>query len=105
MHKLMTKAIEARFAKVGRDEETPLEERAIVAKFFNPNGAGTWYALEYDPETRRFFGWVAELGCDELGYFSLDELQNFRGRFGLPIERDLYFGEHTLGDVFSKVTS
>jgi len=27
----------------------------------------------------------------ELGYIDLNELENFRGLMGLPIERDLYF--------------
>ena len=27
----------------------------------------------------------------ELGYFALSELQSIRGKFGLPVERDLYF--------------
>jgi len=35
----------------------------------------------------------------ELGTFSLDELQDFRGKFGLGIERDLHFKEKTLKEV------
>lgn len=37
-----------------------------------------------------FFGFVDGF-YPELGYFSLRELQNNRGKLGLPIERDLYF--------------
>lgn len=38
--KLMTKTLEERFAQVGSqaEEKDPL----ILAKFFNPCGAGTW---------------------------------------------------------------
>ena len=36
--------------------------------------------------------------------FSLDELQNYRGRFGLGIERDLYFEEQRASQVINKIT-
>jgi hypothetical protein len=51
----------------------------------------------------KFFGYVVSpLGpdCDELGYFSLSELQELRfPPYGLPIERDLYFTPTALRDV------
>ena len=48
-----------------------------------------------------FFGFVSIFNDwnDELGYFSLEELESFRGMFGLGIERDLHFGEYTLQDI------
>jgi Protein of unknown function (DUF2958) len=47
-----------------------------------------------------FFGYV--IGQEaELGYFSLSELEQIRGRFGLPVERDLSFKPCRL----SKITS
>lgn len=90
--KLMTPELEAEFAKVGRQEDKwdPL----VVAKFFNPCGAQTWYATEYDPETHICFGFVTlgDAECSEWGYFSLDELQDIEGPIGLGIERDLHCG-------------
>ena len=76
----------------------------IIAKFFNPTGAGTWYATEYDPDNRTFFGYVSIFGDwnDEWGYFSLDELENYKGRFGLGIERDLHFDNRRASQVFKK---
>jgi len=87
--KLLTKAIENVIP--GLDEQDGLGDDAIVhAKFFTPDGSWTWYATEYDPATRMFFGLVD--GFDkELGYFSLDELEGVRGALGLPIERDAWF--------------
>jgi hypothetical protein len=89
--KLMTKQLEQRFAKVGSQEGE--KDPLVVARFFNPTGAGTWYATEYDPKTRMFFGYVSIFGDwnDEWGYFSLDELEEYKGRFNLGIERDLHF--------------
>ena len=100
--KLMTQTLQKRFAKSGRQEH--VEDPIIIAKFFNPTGAGTWYATEYDPKTRIFFGYVSIFGDwnDEWGYFSLDELQTYKGKFGLGIERDLYFQEQPASQVIIK---
>ena len=45
-----------------------------------------------------FFGLVSGLDV-ELGYFSLSELKSVRGKFGLPVERDLYFQPTRLSEV------
>jgi hypothetical protein len=97
--KLLTKELLQRFEKVGRQEE--VSDPLVIAKFFNPAGAGTWYATEYDPESNEFFGYVSIFGddCDEWGSFSLKELENYRGKFGLGIERDLYFDEKRISEV------
>ena len=101
--KLMTKQLEKHFAQVGSQENN--KDPLIIAKFFNPTGAGTWYATEYDPTARVFFGYVSIFGDwnDEWGYFSLDELENFRGKFGLGIERDLYFEEQKASLIIKKL--
>ncbi|KUO18408.1 DUF2958 domain-containing protein [Streptomyces dysideae] len=65
-------------------------EAVAVAKFFTPWSNWTWYAAEYDPATRTFWGLVDGFG-KEYGCFSLDELEQVRGPHGLRIERDLYF--------------
>ncbi len=95
----MTQELERRFARIGSqaDEEDPI----IVAKYFNPCGAGTWYATEYDPKQRMFFGYVSIFGDynDEWGYFSLDELESYKGPFGLGIERNLYWTEQRASQV------
>jgi hypothetical protein len=96
---LLTKELLNRFEKVGRQENS--KDPIVIAKFFNPAGAGTWYATEYDPETKEFFGYVSIFGDwnDEWGSFSLDELENYRGKFGLGIERDLYFDEKRISEA------
>jgi hypothetical protein len=96
---LLTKELLKRFAKVGRQEE--IHDPIVIAKFFNPAGAGTWYATEYDPESKEFFGYVSIFGDwnDEWGSFALSELESYRGKFGLGIERDLYFGEKKISEV------
>lgn len=91
--KLLTKEILQKFEKTGRQEN--VKDPLIIAKFFYPAGAATWFATEYYPEDRMFFGFCDLYGdptCAEWGYFSLDELEQFRGAFGLRIERDIYYG-------------
>lgn len=93
---LLTNELLRRFAQVGPQENDP--DPIVIAKFFNPCGAGTWYATEYDLETRTFFGYVSIFGDhnDEWGDFSLDELEAFRTPFGLGIERDLCSSERRI---------
>ena len=97
--KLLTAELEKRFAVVGSQED--IENPVIVAKFFDPMGPGTWYATEYDPQTKTFFGYVSIFGDwnDEWGYFSLKELESYCGPFGLGIERDLYWTEKKSSEV------
>jgi len=95
--KLMTKALErqmpALYAQEGKGDEA-----VVFAKFFTPDSSWTWYATEYRPEERLFFGLV-DGQYQELGYFSLDELESVKGPLGLPIERDLHWRPMTLGEV------
>lgn len=94
--KLLTPELEQRFAEVGSQEN--VEDPTVIAKFFNPCGAGTWYATEYLPEDKVFFGYVSIFSDhnDELGYFSLEELESYTGQFGLGIEREHFFTETPL---------
>jgi hypothetical protein len=93
--KLMTKALEERFAKVGCQEK--VEDPIIIAKFFHPFSSWYWFATEFDAENRIFFGLVK--GDEtEWGDFSLDELESVKIH-GLGIERDLHFGEKPLSEV------
>ena len=100
----MTKELEKQFKKMGSQENK--SDPIVIAKFFNPTGAGTWYATEYDPASRDFFGYVSIFGDynDELGYFNLYELQSYKGKFGLGIERDLYFKQQPLSKVAKTFT-
>ena len=87
--KLLTKEIEAKLPPLYSQDGKGDEALALV-KFFTPDSSWTWYATEYDPQERVFFGLVDGLE-KELGYFSLDELESIKGPLGLSIERDIYF--------------
>jgi len=129
--RLMSKEIEKRFKKIGRQEN--IKDPIVVCKFFNPVGGGTWFATEMSYVVRRkgsdgkeeiieveaskmnkevrgqivdmnFFGYVSIHGdhCDEWGSFPLSELQSVKGPFGLGIERDLYFDPQPISKACPK---
>jgi len=66
-------------------------------KLFDPTGSWTWYLSEYDPESRTAFGRVHGQD-DEYGNIYMPELVDYRGQFGLPIERDLYWEPRPLSE-------
>ena len=100
--KLLTQDLLTRFEQVGRQEDN--QDPLVIAKFFNPTGAGTWYATEYNPQDKTFFGYVSIFNDwnDEWGYFSLTELESLKGPFGLGIERDIYFSPTPISKIISK---
>ena len=60
-------------------------------KLFTPDSNWTWYIIEFSKEDRNTcYGYVQGFE-DELGYFSLSELESVRGVLGLSVERDLSF--------------
>ena len=64
-----------------------------VVKLFTPDANATWLLTELDPvEPDIAFGLCdLGLGCPELGFVSLSELESVRGPMGLAVERDRYF--------------
>lgn len=98
---LMTKEILSKIPKLYAQEKKGDEAVAHV-KFFTPWSNWTWYATEYDPIERRFFGLVQGLER-ELGYFMLDELESMKGPIGMKIERDRHFTPTTIKELNQKV--
>ena len=72
-------------------ENVSLKEKMIYMHFFI--GGCDWYAAEYKPEEKLFFGFAIlnnDLECAEWGYFSLDELSSLKVEF-VEVDRDLHF--------------
>jgi hypothetical protein len=90
--KLLTKELRKQLPAL-RSTSEQTDPTAIV-KFFCPWNHWTWFAYEFDQEDI-FFGYVKG-DFNELGTFSLSELESVRGPMGLTIERDLYFSPKPL---------
>jgi hypothetical protein len=99
---LFTKEIEVR-AQAQYPLGADMERQVIVAKFFNPAGAGTWYLMNQDPEDPDYLWGIVQLFETEVGSFSKSELEQYQGRFGLGIERDLYFKEVNAKELFANL--
>ncbi len=114
--KLLTKEI---INKMPLPEEiSNAEEAPIIVKFF---GGGSYsfyvvaaYAWIDDVEVKlseindreyediNFYGYVTGLQVDEWGYTTLNQLKEIKfPPFGLPIERDMYFGKHTVKEIIA----
>jgi hypothetical protein len=88
---LLPREIEMVIPKLYSQEQ--IDDPTVYVKFFDPSGSWTWFATEGERQSNGdflFFGRVDGFE-KEFGYFSLLELESVRGRFGLGIERDLYF--------------
>jgi len=74
---------------------------APVVKLFTPDASATWLLTELDPADPDLAFGLCDLGlgCPELGYVRLSELESARGPMGLKIERDQQFtANRTLSD-------
>ena len=88
--KLLTKTQREQLLANGRNRD---QDHRPVVKFFDPCGASTWLFTELDPEDDDTLFGLSDLGfgTPELGYSSFAEIASVPLRFGLGIERDLYF--------------
>ena len=93
--KLLTKELLKKLPALYSSENK--SDPMIICKFFTPDSNWTWYAIEFDGKDT-FYGLVDGFE-EELGYFSLSELESVRGALGLPIERDLFFKPCKLSSV------
>ena len=95
--KLMTKEILNKIPALYADEKTPLDEKICYVRFFHPFSSWKWFATEYDPKEKMFFGWV-DGAFPEWGNFSLEEMQSVTV-MGLGIERDMHFTPKPMKEI------
>ena len=89
--KLITKKIENVLSKYPLYSQDNKGENAVaICKFFLQGF--TWYVLEAQKNGNdyEFFG-IVDGFEKEYGYFTLSQLQSLKGRWGLGVERDMYF--------------
>ena len=94
--KLMTKDLQTQLPQLYSQEE--VDDPKAIAKYFTPDSNWTWYAVEYNPKCKLFYGLVDGFE-KEVGYWGLEELEQARGPLGLKIERDRYFNPTPLKEL------
>lgn len=93
--KLLTKEILEKMPSLNTQEDN--NDPMVICKFFYPDFHWTWYVIAGEPSVDifgdpdfEFFGYV--VGDEpELGFFTVSELVNGKGKLGMSIERDRYF--------------
>ena len=79
------------------------EEKICYVKLFLPNSNWTWYIIEIDKQDNNTcFGFVDGLE-QELGYFTIRELENLKGMFGLKVELDTSFKPTKLSKIRASI--
>ncbi|MGO9547087.1 MAG: DUF2958 domain-containing protein [Rhodomicrobium sp.] len=96
--KLLTKELRDKLLVNGREQAKVKGTKAEkdfwpVVKLFYPASGATWLLTEIDPQDEDVAWALCDLGMGfpEFGTVRLSELESFRGRCGLGIERDKYF--------------
>ena len=97
--KILTKKLCQQLPPLYSTENDP--DPLLICKFFFPTFHWTWYAIEFDGEDL-FYGFV-DGDFPVLGYFTLSELKSAQDKFGLGIERDLYFTPCRLSELRTKI--
>lgn len=97
-NQLMNATVAATLPPLYSQEERGDSALAVV-KYFCLTSDWRWYATEYNPEQKTFFGLVHGFEV-ELGYFSLEEFEALNASSGMPvIERDLYWRPMMIGAI------
>jgi len=78
-----------------------------VVKLFTPDASCTWLLSELDPDDPDIAFGLCDLGmgCPELGSVRISELEQVRGHFGLPVERDRHFTADYSLSVYARAAS
>ena len=84
--------------------ETENQKDPIVyVKLFLPSSNWTWYIIEINKEDNNTcYGFVDGLE-KELGYFTLSELENLKGMFGIKVELDISFKPTKLSKIKASI--
>ena len=95
--KLLTQELIKKIPPLYKQEDKGENALAYV-KLFTPDSNFNWYITEYDADEKICFGLIDGFE-KELGYFSLNEIEQIKGSMGLKVERDISFRPTKLKDL------
>ncbi len=99
---LMPSTLAAKLPLIDSTENEPEDKKLVLAHYFS--ASWDWYATEYDPVDRVFFGLVDGFEL-EYGYFSLAELESVKPKgFRMGIELDLYWDPKPVAQIHAERT-
>lgn len=75
------------------------EEKICYVKLFLPSSNWTWYIIEIDKSDNNTCYGLVDGFEKELGYFTIRELENLKGLFGLKVELDTSFNTTKLSKI------
>jgi hypothetical protein len=87
----------------GRDQDDGKD--MVYAKLFTPDAEWYLFVRDYVPKDKRIFCYAilnGDLQMAEWGWQTLDDLQQVRGRFNLPMERDTSFMPKPLSEAIEE---
>lgn len=73
------------------EERGELFDPHPIVKLYVPGMRATWLLSSIDPRTPRIAFGLADLGFPEMGYISLDELEELRAGGELLVRQDRHF--------------
>ena len=79
------------------------EEKICYVKLFLPSSNWTWYILEINKEDNNTCYGLVDGFELELGYFTLSELENLKGMFGLKVDLDTSFKPTKLSKIRASI--
>jgi hypothetical protein len=100
--KLFTKQNETKLQKQ-YPKGSDMDNQDVVCKIFDPTGSWTWYIMNQDPNNPDYLWGIVKGFEVEMGSISKAELENLRGKFNMPMERDKYFSPINAKEVWEKL--
>ena len=100
--KLLTKKIIKDAQAQWDKNDEPLENQKVVAKFFTPWSDWVWYLMNMHQDEDYCWGFVQGYAV-EMGSFSINELTEVEGPFGLKVERYKFFKPQNAKELWEKV--
>ena len=82
---------------------TILKDPICKFKIFLPNSNWTWYIIEIDKSDYNTCYGLVDGFEQELGYFTLSELESVKGLFGLKVELDRNFKPTKLSKIRASI--
>ena len=82
---------------------TILKDPICKFKIFLPNSNWTWYIIEIDKSDYNTCYGLVDGFEQELGYFTIRELENLKGMFGLKVELDTSFKPTKLSKIRASI--